>query len=375
MQKVNAAEILNKYKEGTCTPEEIQLLKKWFLTFEAEHVADFSESELKAAERKMWTAIEVHIPSTAYQAIPVEPRKLNSFPHFLRSNRWKSYAAAAVLVLVSIAAYFIIKPQPSSSINYVTLHTKDLMPGSDKAILVYANGRQRVLSGKVYKLTDGAKDVNQLAAEDNTIITPKGAQYQIVLSDGTAVWLNAASSLKYPVTFANKKQRKVILTGEAYFEVAHNKAQPFTVESANQSVEVLGTHFNINSYSNEEFTATTLMSGSVKVSSQNGFEIMKPGEQGLLSATNLKPTLIAVDTSLSVAWKNGFFQFKQADLKTVIRQLSRWYNVEVAYKGEVPEKIFTGKIYRDLKLSEALEVLSYFNVHFSLDGRTLTITN
>ena len=200
-------------------------------------------------------------------------------------------------------------------------------------------------------------DVKSNKVAFNTIQTPRGGQYQVVLPDGTKVWLNAASSLKYPEVFMGNT-RTVELSGEAYFEVSKNKAMPFHVKSKFQDVEVLGTHFNINSYMDEQTIKTTLLEGSVKVSNLKSLKILKPGQQSIagISENSLIKLASEVDTDDETAWKNGLFQFNNSDLKIILNQLERWYDIKIDY-ASIPAKRYNGMISRKVKLSEVLKML------------------
>ncbi len=195
----------------------------------------------------------------------------------------------------------------------------------------------------------------------NTISTPKGRQFTLQLPDGSKVWLNAASSLRYPVAFAGA-ERKVEITGEAYFEVAKNKKMPFKVSINNKTtVEVLGTHFNVNAYNDEETIKTTLLEGVVKVSHEKQTQLLQPGEQASVSQPSQKSQSITVQTTdvdAAVAWKNGTFSFTNASLETVMRQLARWYDIEVEFVGAVPGGAFSGEIDRALSLDQVLKGLT-----------------
>lgn len=265
--------------------------------------------------------------------------------------------------------------------------------GSNKAILTLSDGSKVDLSGtkqgqikdqsgiSANYTADGriAYNPSQTAALSyNTIETPKGGEYRIELPDGTKVWLNAASSLKYPVTFTNSKERRVELTGEAYFEVAHNPKLPFRVITANQTVEVLGTHFNINSYADEGKTTTTLAEGSVRVASGEKQNTLKPGQQAILQAKG-NIAVSAADMESALAWKNGNIIFKSADLQSIMRQVARWYNIKVLYEGKPSNRQFTGGMPRSTRLSVLLDVLKDSNINFRMeetaDGKTLIVTD
>jgi ferric-dicitrate binding protein FerR (iron transport regulator) len=194
----------------------------------------------------------------------------------------------------------------------------------------------------------------------------------LVLPDGTKVWLNAASSLKYPAAFAGN-ERRVELNGEAYFEVSKDPSKPFFVKTASQTVAVLGTHFNINSYTDESATKTTLLEGSVKVTGNNGQSVkIKPGEQAInyANAISIKEN---VDTDEAIAWKNGKFMFKNTDLQTIMRQLSRWYDVDVEYQGKIEQKHYMGRISRNVPVSQIFEILKTSGLNFTINGRKIIV--
>ena len=267
------------------------------------------------------------------------------------------------------------------------------MPGSNKAILTLADGSTIILQSaingivaqqgntKISKSADGQlvyKSLNEKPTEVliNSIATPKGGQYQLVLSDGSIVWLNAASSLRFPAAFAGS-ERKVELSGEAYFEVAKNASMPFKVEVAGKGeVEVLGTHFNVNAYSDEATVNTTLVEGRVKVKAlaNRDSRIIAPGEQAQLEGNGRISINKDADTEQAMAWKNGTFNFSHAELGVVMRQLSRWYDVDIKFEGPVSQRQFSGEIQRDLKLSQVLKLLEKNNVFCSLQGKNINCT-
>jgi len=332
------------------------------------------------------------------QVIPV--RKI----HTLR--RWVSVAAIA-LVLAGIGGYFLLSSKKDAAPVVVKTATPaDIPPGRDGAILTLADGRQVVLdslgngviatqSGTQIELKNGAlaynRDAGSTAPVYNNLTTPKGRQFQLILPDGTRVWLNAASSLRYPTAFSGK-ERQVVVTGEAYFEVAHDKTKPFIVNispttggSEGSRIEVLGTQFNVNAYSNEAAIKTTLVEGKVKFGYQSAIgnrqsAILMPGEQAvLIHDSQLAPTSRGLtihdhaDIDKAVAWKNGFFNFEDASLEEVMRQLERWYDIEVVYEKNIPEIQFGGKMSNDVSLSGLLKSLQEMEVHFRIEGRKLIV--
>jgi ferric-dicitrate binding protein FerR (iron transport regulator) len=243
-----------------------------------------------------------------------------------------------------------------------------------------SNGVVAVQSGaKILLKNDQVSYNNTREAEAvsyNTMSTPRGRQYTLVLSDGSKVWLNAASSITFPTSFMGK-ERNVEITGEAYFEVAHDAERPFKVKVGDMQVQVLGTHFNVNAYEDEGDIKTTLLEGSVKVSKGNENTLIVPGEQAVIlnSPSGVGGITVKKDIDLDevVAWKNGLFNFNNADLKTVMRQLSRWYNVNIIYTGEIPNRVFGGEMQRDLHLSQVLKLLEKNNVHFKIDGKNIVV--
>lgn len=307
---------------------------------------------------------------------------------------WKriTAAAAVLLILTATGIYFYNDFTAKPKITIQDLAKEDIIAGGNKAYLTLADGKKIVLTdienGKVAeqaglsitKMADGKlgyerndnPEVNEkynATPSYNTISTPVGGQYQVVLPDGTRVWLNAASSLKYETSLGSLKERRVELTGEAYFEVSRAEAghpgKPFIVKSAHQEVVVLGTHFNINCYEEERLTATTLLEGSVRVGRAGDFEkVIVPGEQSLIGKGI---SVSKVDTTTAVAWKNGLFKFENANIYTVMNQFSRWYNFEVEYEGRVPDNKFNGEIYRNLNASKALKLLSYAKIKFRVE--------
>jgi len=375
MQLKNIEYLLEKYNKGEATPAEKALIESWYLTYKND------------------------APAPSHEYLEEDQKEsLNNLLAQINHKEKRSYTtvfAIAASVLVFLTAGFVIfklhqpKPQQQFSVNQPAKH--DAAPGGNKAILTLANGNTIVLTGAKngnlarqgnivisktadgqIKYADSANNSSSTVLAYNTATTPKGGQYQFILSDGTKVWLNSASSIKYPVTFVGN-ERKVELTGEAYFEVAHNAAKPFRVVSAGQTVEVLGTHFDVNAYRDESEVKTTLLQGSVRVSSTNGSTIIKPGEQARFN--NGKIAVVQdVDLDAAVAWKNGLFYFEDNNIQEVMRQLARWYDVDVKYSGELPARRFSGEISRNVNASQILDILSFKKIHYKIQGKTIVVT-
>jgi transmembrane sensor len=302
----------------------------------------------------------------------------------VRFNWWVA-AAAVVLLVLGASSYFLFLDNPRIPQDSPVAKKpvfQDLPPGGDKAILTLADGRQIVLDTasngalaqqggiKVIKVggqvSYNAEGNTTQEVLFNTITTPKGGQYHLELADGSKVWLNAASSLHFPMTFTGK-ERTVELTGEGYFEVAYNAKMPFHVKVNEMDVTVLGTHFNINSYSDESSIKTTLLEGRVMVKKNDKLIYLHPGQQAVWQPAqeNIKVNY-GVDAEEVMAWKNGYFSFNNADIRTVMRQVARWYDIDVSFEGANHE-IFSGKIDRSLSLRDLLDGLGHTRVHYRFE--------
>lgn len=304
-------------------------------------------------------------------------------------------AASIVLIVASVSLLLVVGKHSSTttlSQNHSTRMANDVMPGTSGAILKLDDGSSIVLDnasngdlaqqGNMLVVKNGAtinyvKDAtqNEKQIHYNTVETPKGRQFQLVLEDGTKVWLNAASSIRFPVAFIGK-QRIVEITGEAYLEVAKNRQKPFRVMCNSSMVEVLGTHFNVNAYAEEETINTTLLEGSVKVVKGSNQRIIKPGEQAQTNKDGGVRTVTNVNLDEVVAWKNNVFLFDNTDVKKLMRQLARWYNVDVEFKGTIDEQLtFNGTISRFATLSTVLKMLeSTGDVKFSIEGKKIIVS-
>lgn len=326
-------------------------------------------------EQKIWAGIQTEIKT---------PSK--------RSNYKLWMAAAAILLMMLAAGIIFFKSEHLQSIKAITAFKKqDVLPGGNKAILTLPNGERVVLTdstinqlanqtgSSIIKAANGILiyKANALAGNpetgEATFSTPRGGQYQVILPDGTHVWLNAASSLKFPAAFKGKK-RLVELSGEGYFEVAKNKEMPFVVHTENQEVEVLGTHFNINSYTDEASTKTTLLEGSVKVTAKGNQKVLTPGDQAQINKNTKEIKVMPVSLEEAVAWKNGYFVFNDEKLESIMHRVSRWYDVDYEFEGKQGDLSFLGVIERTKNISSLLKVLeSTGNVHFKIEGRKIIV--
>lgn len=379
MKKPDAKELLDRYLSGNCTEEEQALLESWHLSRTASLNEDLSMEDRSHDLDEVWERLE----------LPEEgPRRI---------SLWPKLAAAAVLLLsLSAGIIFYLSKTPVNSDAEQLAVAKTIVPGGNRAILTLDNGTEISLSDAKNGSLASQSGVNISKSKDgrlvyhlsnvnkpnsyNTITTPYGGQYQVVLPDGTNVWLNSGSSLRFPLTFDHLNERKVELKGEAYFEVAKQLKEekgkqervPFIVMTDKQEVEVLGTHFNVNAYTDEPAIRTTLLEGRVKVSEPAKVKegvLLKPGEQAVLKD---RLSVLKVNTEEVMSWKNGLFLFNDTDLKSVMRQASRWYNVDVVYDGNIPPTLFTGEVPRSVNAAAFLEMLRYLNVKFKIEKQTNT---
>jgi ferric-dicitrate binding protein FerR (iron transport regulator) len=319
--------------------------------------------------------------------VPSEPE----IPRIGMRNAWLKWsAAAAVILLISGLTYQYLKPvNKNQTVASATQpYPYDIPPGKMNAMITLSDGSkinldsasngQLALQGNTriskengqvkYEYTGGLTDI-----QFNTVSTARGNQFMVVLPDQTKVWLNASSSITFPTSFTGNT-REVKISGEAYFEVAKRKDMPFKVSFAGDGeIEVLGTHFNVNTYKDDGIIRTTLLEGSVRISKNKETEMLAPGQQAQIKE-NATMHIAEVDTDETIAWKNGFFNFKDADIKAMMQQLSRWYDIDIQYEGPAGKQLFTGEIDRSLNLVSVLKILEKTNVHFRLEeNRKLVI--
>lgn len=370
------AALIQKYQEGTVSEEEKEILTRWLIQLDADDF-DLTENELQIKQQLSLAALRDKLQPSV-QA-----------PKVLRLSLW--IKAVAAMLVIAGGLYLYTKPEYKPA-KISTLVKNDLPPGTNKAVLTLSNGskinlnaagngvlaKQGNISVEKYdkgKVIYTANNNNTVVKPVfNTITTPKGGQYQVVLPDGTKAWLNAASYITFPTVFEGGK-RDVEIGGEVYFEVAKNKEKPFSVTCAGQKLTVLGTHFNVNAYTEEAVIKTTLLEGSVKISNGADNVVLKPGQQSLITAGSENKIQVssAVDLDEVVAWKNGFFQFNRADIRTIMNQISRWYNVDIEVSGKLPDGHYRGNISRNVNLSKVLKVMELSGIHFTIEGRKIIV--
>ena len=381
MTSEEAKALLEKYNQGLATKDETALLQYWYI-----HEA--SKADLPLTEQQYQELAPVMRDEVLQATMPA-----------VRAKLWPRFAiAVAAVAAITLGVWLYYVPSSRQSAATRDLYANDVAPGKNIATLTLADGKVIDLdsSRASVVVTDSVKAMTMLTAA-----TPRGGTYQVILPDGTKVWLNADSKISFPSQFTGK-ERKIMLSGEAYFEVStsytslrgRRTKQSFVVESSGQQVEVLGTHFNINSYADESSIKTTLLEGSVAVrhaesssASQNSKAgvlkqvqdddrfnvVLKPGEQSTLYEGAIKVQPANVEETIS--WKNGDFVFNGEPLRDIMRKLSRWYNVEIVYEGYVANEQYTAKISRNKNISEVIQLLEQAEgVHFKIEGRRVIVT-
>jgi transmembrane sensor len=408
MQHNNFQELLDKYLTGRMTEQEWMIFSD--LLKEPEHknrlnaIID-TELEEHAFEGEPDNSMLVNIQNNLHNHIQAGKERSGKMVFYIKRL---AVAAVFVVALLGVVWWWAASKKPTGNnvahVNTIPAATA-ITPGGNRAILKLGDGTEIILDSagegelaqqgqaKIVKLGDGQlsyRSSKNTPGETvyNTIITPRGGQYQLTLADGSKVWLNASSSLRYPAVFSGK-ERKVELTGEGYFEVAKNAAMPFHVQANSMDIEVLGTHFNINSYTDEPAIRATLLEGSVKVKSEGSRKsdkevqtsdlklqtsvILKPGQQAVLAPHSPLTTNHSPDLEEVMAWKNGLFQYKAADIETVLRQAARWYDVQFEYKGHISER-FSGQINRNANAEQLLQILELTGkVKFEIHGKTIIV--
>jgi hypothetical protein len=378
MPKERIAFLLKKKLDKTANDSEIAELSQLFLHVDA--------AELNAVLKPIWEEYQASHLMPKDQSDELLAKILQTQKEtpkllpFTKQRIWIRYAAAAVILFALFGSAYLFYFKKDQSKSSIVKYKGDVAPGFEGARLKLSDGRSIMIDsikdglvavdGSVKIFKEQGRLLYKGASEGiiyNEITTELGRQWSAVLPDGTIVWLNASSSLRYPLKFANN-ERLVEMQGEAAFKVVHNAAQPFRVKVGKQIIEDIGTEFNVKAYSDDAEIKTTLIEGSASITTSHSKTVIKAGELSSVDVLTQKNTMSKADLDIASAWRNGLFSFKDADIKTVMKDIARWYSVEVKYEGKVSElPDFTGKMGRNLSLKQVMKVLSIMGVQFRLE--------
>jgi ferric-dicitrate binding protein FerR (iron transport regulator) len=384
MDKQSFFSILDKYQAGNASTAEKALIEEYYRRLELAGTTELSAEEEAVLKEAMYQQIAANTGVAEAKVVPI------------KRKHYSMVAAAAAVLLIGAGSYFWFSHKTYAPLQATVGKAKphDLPPGRDAATLTLADGKTIILDSASGAITQqgGATVINMKGQVSyahasgknnepvvvyNTVTTARGNQYQLILADGSKVWLNSASSLRFPTSFTGDR-REVVLDGEGYFEVTKDASKPFHVKTRTQDIEVLGTHFNVNAYNDEDATKTTLLEGKVKVMNQSVIgdqqsAILKPGEQAVLTGNSPFTIDHSPDLEQVMAWKNGWFEFDETDIKVIMRQISRWYDVDIKYEAKTTNETYGGRISRNLNLSNILKMLESYKLHFRLEGKNLTV--
>lgn len=391
----NLVNLIHHYLRNELSQEESQQLKAWA----ASKPAYQKLLDEVSTENKLINELQTYDAMYKGDQEQVINRMLNRIhagiqveDHPQTKKRLSLYhwisSAAAILLIAGLGYLFLY--QNGTDIQTKTVQQIELLPGTNKATLTLANGKEIILSSKTGVII-GSKEIKyandslvsatspSALSTFNTLSTPKGGQYQVTLPDGTRVWLNAATILKYPTQFSGDK-RIVELEGEAYFEVNrhpfHNsRLVPFLVKTKGQEITVLGTSFNVSAYADDTSIKTTLLEGSVQILNQksNLINRLKPGTESIVN--NTQTTIRDADLASAIAWKEGLFSFRNASVEDLMKQLRRWYGVDVVFEGKIPQMRINGEVNRNMTANKVFEVLDYLDIAFRTEGNRIVIYN
>lgn len=344
----------------------------------------WNDTRLLADKLQRYSQPDVNTAWETFRAKHLTDANVEQAPRKTFRLTWRHWSAAAAVVLLAGAAWYVQRSRPAAPMAQQQ-EQAPVRPGTSKAVLTLADGSTIQLdSAGQQVIAQGAASIRQqngqlrydiqnpdAAPALNTLTTPRGGQFRVILPDGTTVWLNAASSITYPTAF-REGNRQVSITGEAYLEVTSKANHPFQVRINDQTtVDVLGTSFCISAYANENTISTTLVSGAVKVNTGSTSRTLAPGQQAQI--TNGSIRVSPTDTAAAIAWKNGEFYFNNADIPAIMRQLERWYDVHAVYEGNIPVRTFQGEIQRNLPLEDILEGLQSTGIRFHMKGRNIIV--
>ena len=378
-QAYHTAYLIAGFLRQTLTEEEKHELDEWILASD-ENMILFEKmtDEKNVAQAAEWFRKMNVEKGLAETKSKISVRKPQRF--------WQYAVAASVIVAIAAGIYFFQNLTSQKNTSAVIVQKQDIMPGLNKATLTLGDGKiielgksgdDTTINGRVKVLRKDGQIIYEPTVADNEIVyntltVPRKGQYKLVLPDGSKVWLNSESSIKYPVSFPDK-ERKVFITGEAFFEVAKDKTKPFRVVAGEVAVEALGTQFNVNAYTNEPFLSATLIEGSIRVSKGSEVKILKPSQQAQL--TNAEFRIVDTDNDDATAWKNNQFKFTNTSIDEIMKQAARWYDADIVYKDNVILHL-NATIGRDVPVSKLLNILEATNqVHFKIEGKKIIVMN
>ncbi len=383
-QRQRILSLLEQFNNGSISDQDMQELIAWYESFEndLQYTDDLTDELRHKIKQDQFLLVNRKLD----KELEHQTLQLTKKSHSLWS---RVMVAASLLIVLSVGTYFILNRQEPST-QVAQRLKNDVAPGGDKAILTLSTGQQIILTdagnGKlasennttitksgngqiVYE--NGSDDASAIIY--NTMTTPKGGKYTLTLADGTVAILDAGSSVTYPVAFRGK-ERVVKMTGQVYFSVVHNSEKPFKVMVNDQVIEDLGTEFNVNAYEDEPIIKTTLVQGSAKIWKGSSSAMLKPGQQGVTSSAGNGIDVSAANISSDIAWKEGYFRFNDEKIESIMRKLSRWYNIDVQYVGQKPQDEFNGRMSRYKNISQVLKQLEKTEgVHFKVEGRRVTV--
>jgi len=374
MEKSDIQRLIRKYLSGECSPEERELISRWYADELHTREEEVKIEDSQKIKREIWQKVIRNRPE-------LKERK--------RRRKFWIPAAAVILIGFLITYQLHRMSRPDSDPRELVDEELKVVPGGNEALLTLENGKQYFLSDEAEGILDEDRNwiirkpkeglisfesqnpAASLNLLTNRIETPKGGMYQLVLPDGSKAWLNSASSISFPSNFS-QKERRISVKGEVYLEVEKDSARPFRVETPYQKIEVLGTKFNINAYEDEPYTRTSLLEGSVKVHGAEKEAVLQPGLE-MRTSKEGEDKVDEADLEAILAWKEGLFQFDRVELDVLMRQLGRWYDVEIEYLGAYPQDEFVGKIERSEDIHNILDILQAGEVNVTLKGRKLQV--
>jgi ferric-dicitrate binding protein FerR (iron transport regulator) len=389
-------DLIIKHLKSELTPTEHEVLMHWAQSSpdNATILQELESPQQLSADLRTWMESNKNVQAKIFAQCPElrEPSHTNNLTVFhIRKKTW--FYAAASIIGTLIAVYLLFRTSHHPSTIIASTPSIDIAPGTNKATLTLADnsvinldqagdgslGHQantNIIKKADHLSYEPTHRTQSIAASPsyNTLTTPKAGQYQLTLPDGSKVWLNNVSSLRYPTSFTGS-QREVFLTGEAYFEIADNPSKPFKVHLNHSTIQVLGTSFNIAAYTDEPVIKTTLVTGKISVATPDGQPtLLQPGQQAILTQTGTIEKIKETDIDAAISWTKGYFRFDHANISEVLRQLTRWYDIEVTFSIPIPDYQYDGDIGRDLSLTAILKHLEKKDVHFIIEGKTLIVT-